>query len=99
MDAQNATSRLWAYPRIHSMATLRERCRRQSICRSHRAAGGPCKEWCISCGLPGTRSTYVHAVRDLVQRADQRLPLSQVKSQSAWIDQAINQEIAFARLC
>jgi ABC-type antimicrobial peptide transport system permease subunit len=42
---------------------------------------------------------YVHAVRDLVQRADQRLPLSEVKSQSAWIDQEINQEITFARLC
>src|SRR5206468_5564066 len=42
---------------------------------------------------------YVHAVRDLVQRADQRLPLSDVKSQSAWIDQTISQEIAFARLC
>jgi ABC-type antimicrobial peptide transport system permease subunit len=41
----------------------------------------------------------VHAVRDLVRRADQRLPLSDVKSQSAWIDQTINQEITFARLC
>jgi macrolide transport system ATP-binding/permease protein len=38
-------------------------------------------------------------VRELVQRADQRLPLSEVKSQSAWIDQTINQEITFARLC
>jgi ABC-type antimicrobial peptide transport system permease subunit len=38
-------------------------------------------------------------VRDLVQRADQRLPLAEVKSQSAWIDQEINQEIVFARLC
>jgi macrolide transport system ATP-binding/permease protein len=43
--------------------------------------------------------TYVNAVRDLVQRADQRLPLSDVQSQSARIDQTINQEIAFARLC
>jgi len=42
---------------------------------------------------------YVRAVRDLVQRADQRLPLAEVKSQSAWIDQTINQEITFARLC
>jgi ABC-type antimicrobial peptide transport system permease subunit len=38
-------------------------------------------------------------VRDLVQRADPRLPLSEVRSQSAWIDQTINQEITFARLC
>jgi macrolide transport system ATP-binding/permease protein len=38
-------------------------------------------------------------VRDLVQRADPRLPVAAVKSQSAWIDQTINQEITFARLC
>jgi predicted permease len=42
---------------------------------------------------------YVNAVRDLIQRADPRLPLWDVKSQSARIDQTINQEIAFARLC
>jgi macrolide transport system ATP-binding/permease protein len=42
---------------------------------------------------------YVTAVRDLVRRADPRLPLSDVKSQSARIDQTINQEITFARLC
>ena len=47
----------------------------------------------------GNPLNYVRAVRDLVQRADQRLPLSELKSQSAWIDQAINQEITFARLC
>ena len=40
----------------------------------------------------------MNSVRDLVQRADQRLPLSNVKTQGAWIDQTINQEIAFARL-
>jgi predicted permease len=42
---------------------------------------------------------YVTAVRDLVKRTDPRLPLADVKSQSARIDQTINQEIAFARLC
>jgi ABC-type antimicrobial peptide transport system permease subunit len=47
----------------------------------------------------GNPLNHVRAVRELVQRADQRLPLSDVKSQSAWIDQAINQEITFARLC
>jgi macrolide transport system ATP-binding/permease protein len=47
----------------------------------------------------GNPLNYVHAVRDLIQRADQRLPLSEVKSQGAWIDQTINQEITFARLC
>jgi macrolide transport system ATP-binding/permease protein len=47
----------------------------------------------------GNPLNYAHAVREIVQRADQRLPLAEVKSQSAWIDQEINQEIAFARLC
>jgi predicted permease len=42
---------------------------------------------------------YVNAVRDLVRQADPRLPLADVKSQSARIDQTIYQEIAFARLC
>ena len=42
---------------------------------------------------------YVSAVRDVVRRADPRLPLSDVKSQRARIDQSINQEITFARLC
>jgi macrolide transport system ATP-binding/permease protein len=47
----------------------------------------------------GNPLNYVHAVREIVHRADQRLPLAEVKSQNAWIDQEINQEIAFARLC
>jgi predicted permease len=47
----------------------------------------------------GNPLNYVRAVQDLVQRADQRLPLSDVKTQGAWIDQTINQEVTFARLC
>ena len=47
----------------------------------------------------GNPLTYVHAVRDIVRRADDRLPLSEVKTQRAWIDQSISQEITFARLC
>ena len=42
---------------------------------------------------------YVSVVRDVVQRADPRLPLADVRSQSARIDQTINQELVFARLC
>ena len=53
----------------------------------------------MSCGRQANPLNYVSAVRDLVQRADPRLPLSDVKSQSARIDQTINQEITFARLC
>lgn len=43
--------------------------------------------------------TYVSAVREVVRRADARVPMSAVKSQRAWVDQTISQEIAFARLC
>jgi len=60
---------------------------------------GPVQGMVYELRTVGNPLNYVHAVRDLVQRADQRLPLSQVKSQSAWIDQAINPEITFARLC
>jgi predicted permease len=60
---------------------------------------GPVQSMVYELRTSGNPLTYVHAVRDLVQRADPRLPLSDVKSQSAWIDQTINQEIAFARLC
>ena len=60
---------------------------------------GPVQGMVYELRTAGNPLNYVHAVRDLVQRADPRLPLSDVKSQSAWIDQTINQEIAFARLC
>lgn len=60
---------------------------------------GPVQGMVYELRTAGNPLNYVRAVRDLVQRADQRLPLSEVKSQTAWIDQTINQEITFARLC
>ena len=60
---------------------------------------GPVQGMVYELRTAGNPLSYVNAVRDLVQRADPRLPLSDVKSQSARIDQTINQEIAFARLC
>jgi predicted permease len=60
---------------------------------------GPVQGMTYELRTTGNPLNYVSAMRDLVQRADQRLPLSDVKSQSAWIDQTINQEITFARLC
>ena len=59
---------------------------------------GPVQSMVYEMRTLGNPSNYVHAVRDLVQRADKHLPISNVKSQSAWIDQTINQEITFARL-
>jgi predicted permease len=42
---------------------------------------------------------YVSAVRDIVRESDARVPVTNVKTQAADIDQTINQEIVFARLC
>ena len=42
---------------------------------------------------------YVKTVRDIVHEADQRIPVTRVRSQAGEIDQTINQEIVFARLC
>jgi predicted permease len=42
---------------------------------------------------------HVSAVREIVREADARVPVTNVKTQAADIDQTINQEIVFARLC
>ena len=42
---------------------------------------------------------YVAAVRQIVREADGRVPVTNIKTQAADIDQTINQEIVFARLC
>jgi macrolide transport system ATP-binding/permease protein len=42
---------------------------------------------------------YAAAVRQIVHDADARVPVNNVKTQAADIDQTINQEIVFARLC
>ncbi len=42
---------------------------------------------------------YVNAVRDEVRRADPHVPVSDVRTQAADIDQGISQEITFAELC
>jgi predicted permease len=47
----------------------------------------------------GDPLVYVNTVREITRRADSRVPLSHVRTQVAEIDQTINQEIVFARLC
>ena len=42
---------------------------------------------------------YAGAVRQIVHEADGRVPVTNFKTQAADIDQTINQEIVFARLC
>jgi ABC-type antimicrobial peptide transport system permease subunit len=47
----------------------------------------------------GDPLAYVNTVREIVRQADARVPLSNVRTQVAEIDQTINQEIIFAELC
>src|SRR5207244_7609623 len=42
---------------------------------------------------------YANTVRDIVHQADSRVPLTNIKTQAAQIDQTMNQQIIFARLC
>ena len=42
---------------------------------------------------------YAGVVRQIVHEADARVPVTNFKTQAADIDQTINQEIVFARLC
>ena len=42
---------------------------------------------------------YVNLVRQIVREADARVPVTNIKTQAADIDQTISQEIIFARLC
>lgn len=42
---------------------------------------------------------YVNSVREIVRRADPRVPVSEIRTQAADIDRTINQEIVFAELC
>ncbi|HKD09814.1 MAG TPA: ABC transporter permease [Bryobacteraceae bacterium] len=47
----------------------------------------------------GNPLTYARAVREIVHEADDRLPISGMKTQHAVIESNINQEMMFARLC
>jgi macrolide transport system ATP-binding/permease protein len=47
----------------------------------------------------GNPLRYVSTVRQIVHDADGRIPVTNFKTQAADIDQTINQEIVFARLC
>ena len=49
--------------------------------------------------MEGDPMRYVGTVRQVVHEADGRVPITNLKTQAADIDQTINQEIVFARLC
>ena len=47
----------------------------------------------------GDPQRYVKTVHDIVQKADSRIPVTNVITQTAEIDRTISQEITFAKLC
>lgn len=59
----------------------------------------PIDEMTFALRTSGDPLAYVTTVRDIVRNADPRVPVTDVKTQAAQIDQTMNQEIIFARLC
>lgn len=47
----------------------------------------------------GDPLAYANTIREIVRQADARVPVANLMTQAAQIDQAIHQEIAFAKLC
>jgi len=63
------------------------------------AVWGPVSEITYELRTAGDPRGPERAVRDIVARADPRVPVMRMKTQRALIDGSINQEITFARLC
>jgi predicted permease len=59
----------------------------------------PLRQMTYALRTDGDPLRYVGAVREIVRRADARVPITNLKTQAADIAQTINQEIVFARLC
>jgi predicted permease len=59
----------------------------------------PVEEMTFALRTSGDPLRYVHTVREIVHQADARIPVTNVKTQAAQIDQMMNQEIILARLC
>ena len=59
----------------------------------------PIEEMTFALRTIGDPLGYVSSVRDIVHRADARVPVTNIKTQPGEIEQTINQEIVFARLC
>ena len=59
----------------------------------------PVQQMTYALRTAGDPLAYVKTVRDIVHQADARVPLTNVTTQAAEIDQTINQEIVFAKLC
>ncbi len=59
----------------------------------------PVEDMTFALRTSGEPLGYVNAVRAIVSEADARAPVTDIKTQAAQIDQMMNQEIIFARLC
>jgi predicted permease len=59
----------------------------------------PLDEMTFALRTKGDPLRYVSTVREIVRQADARVPVTNVKTQAVQIDQMLNQEIIFARLC
>jgi macrolide transport system ATP-binding/permease protein len=59
----------------------------------------PLRQMTYALRTEGDPLRYVSAVRGIVRATGPRVPVTNVKTQAAEIDQTINQEILFARLC
>jgi len=62
-------------------------------------ASYPVQQMVYELRTAGDPLAYVNSIREIVQRADSRVPLTNVETQVEEIDQTINQEIMFAKLC
>jgi macrolide transport system ATP-binding/permease protein len=59
----------------------------------------PLRQMTYALRTDGDPLLYVSTVRQIVQATGPRVPVTNVKTQAAEIEQTINQEIVFARLC
>jgi predicted permease len=59
----------------------------------------PIDEMTFALRTSGDPLQYVNTVRSIVRQADARMPVTNVKTLAAQIDQTMTQEIIFARLC
>jgi predicted permease len=59
----------------------------------------PIDEMTFALRTRGDPLRHVNTIREIVRQADARVPVTNVKTQAAQIDQTMNQEIIFARLC
>jgi ABC-type antimicrobial peptide transport system permease subunit len=65
----------------------------------HQGAYFPVGDMTFALRTIGDPLLYVSAVREIVRQADARIPVTNIRTQAAQIDQTINQEIILARLC